>query len=160
MIARSGVIRRAWVVARRFVANAAIRANQYGSVLVPADGRKMRGEIMDLDEAVGKHIEWKVKLRSSIVKKELVDAATIRRDNCCVLGKWLHGEGKNLHGNKSSFGPLVTRHAEFHRCAGNVADAINAKKYDQATVMLEGNSEFGVASFAVAAAIKALIKEV
>lgn len=115
---------------------------------------------MDLEDAVGKHIEWKVKLRSSIVKKEAVDANTIRQDNCCVLGKWLHGEGKTLHGKKPSFGPLVTKHAEFHRSAGKVADAINAKKYEQAETMLDGNSEFGAASFAVAAAIKALIKEV
>jgi hypothetical protein len=145
----------------RFMAGALFRTQAWADRgLIPIAGRQSKGKIMDLDEAVGKHIEWKVKLRSSIFKKEMVDANTIRQDNCCVLGKWLHGEGKTLHGKKPGFNPLVTRHAEFHRSAGKVADAINAKQYEQAEIMLEGNSEFGIASFAVAAAIKSLMKEI
>jgi methyl-accepting chemotaxis protein len=105
-------------------------------------------------------MEWKIKLRSSIAKKEAVDAATIRKDDCCVLGKWLHGEGKTHYGGKSSFGDLVKKHADFHRNAGNVADVINAKKYELAETMLDGRSEFGAASFAVAAAIKTLKNEI
>ena len=115
---------------------------------------------MNLDEAVAKHMEWKVRLRSSIVKKEVVDAATIRKDDCCVLGKWLHGEGKTQYGRKKSFAELVAKHADFHRNAGSVADTINAKKYELAETMLDGRSEFGAASFAVAGAIASLMKEI
>ena len=53
---------------------------------------------MNLDEAVKKHIEWRAKFRLAIVKKEQMDAATISKDNCCEVGKWLHGEGKSRWG--------------------------------------------------------------
>ena len=48
---------------------------------------------MDLNQAIEKHAEWKVKFRSAIVKKESMDAGTISKDNCCELGKWLHRIG-------------------------------------------------------------------
>ncbi len=47
---------------------------------------------MDLDQAVAKHAEWKVKFRKAISAKEQLDTASIAKDNCCELGKWLHGE--------------------------------------------------------------------
>ena len=115
---------------------------------------------MDLDEAIHKHAEWKVKFRSAINKKETLDAATIRQDNCCVLGIWLHGEGKARYGTKASFANLIARHADFHRNAGTVADSINAKKYDVAEAMLGGGKPYANASSAVASAITALKKEI
>lgn len=115
---------------------------------------------MNLDEAIQKHAEWKVKLRSAITKKETLDAATIRQDNACILGKWLHGEGKAQYGNKPSFANLVAKHAEFHHNASKVADAINARKYDAAETMLGVGSQYGNASLTVAAAISALKKEI
>lgn len=50
---------------------------------------------MDLNNAIAKHSEWKTKLRSAITRKETLDASTISKDNCCDLGKWLHGEAKS-----------------------------------------------------------------
>ena len=114
---------------------------------------------MDLNEAIQKHAEWKVKFRSAINKQETMDAATIRQDNCCPLGKWLHGEGQSQYQGKAAFTNVVARHADFHRSAGKVADAINAKKYAAAETMLEGGTEYGLASSAVAGAISALKKE-
>ena len=114
---------------------------------------------MDLDEAIQKHSEWKVKFRSAINKRETLDAATIRQDNCCVLGKWLRGEAKALYGTKASLVDLIAKHADFHRNAAKVADAINASKYDVAEAMLHSGSEYGNASLAVASAITALKKE-
>lgn len=49
---------------------------------------------MDLTQAVAKHAEWKTKFHGAIIKKEQMDAPTIGKDNCCELGKWLHGEAK------------------------------------------------------------------
>lgn len=115
---------------------------------------------MNLDEAIQKHSEWKVKLRAAASKKETLDAATIRQDNACTLGKWLHGEGKTQYGSKMSFTNLVAKHADFHHNAGKVAEAINAKKYNAAETMLGIGSQYGHASLAVAAAITALKKEI
>lgn len=114
---------------------------------------------MDLNEAIQKHAEWKVKFRAAINKQETMDAATIRQDNCCLLGKWLHGEGQSQHGSHATFTNVVAKHADFHRSAGKVADAINARKYAAAEIMLGGGTEYGLASSAVTAAISTLKKE-
>ena len=89
-----------------------------------------------------------------------MDAATIGRDDCCVLGKWLYSEGKVLHGDKSPFAGLVTSHAAFHQNAGAVAEAINAGDFATAEKMLGVWSEYMDASMAVVDAIEALQKAV
>ncbi|MBI1890766.1 MAG: CZB domain-containing protein [Burkholderiales bacterium] len=114
---------------------------------------------MNLDDAIEKHAAWKVKFRAAINKKETLDAATIKKDHCCDLGKWLHGEGKSQVGSRASFITLLGKHAEFHRAAGKVADTINAKQYDAAENMLGAGTEYSQASAAVAAAISLLKKE-
>ena len=79
---------------------------------------------MNLNEAINKHTDWKIKLRAAINNKETVDAATLSRDNACELGKWLHGEGKTAFGQRPSFAKLVAAHTAFHLEAGKVATAI------------------------------------
>lgn len=113
---------------------------------------------MNLDEAITKHAEWKVKFRSAMGKKEQLDAGAIRLDNRCDLGKWLHGEGKVSHGSAADFSALVTKHAEFHKVAGKVAEVINTGNYEQAEKMLASNTEYAQASLNVAGAIASLKK--
>lgn len=115
---------------------------------------------MNLDEAITKHAEWKVKFRTAIGKKEKMDAAAICVDNRCDLGRWLHGEGRAAHGTKPEFSALVSKHAEFHKAAGEVAKTINAGKYDVAEKMLGQDTEYAMASTNVAAAITRLKKQV
>lgn len=114
---------------------------------------------MDLDGALGKHAEWKLKLRSATSKKEVMDAATISKDNCCELGKWLHGEAKTKFGRLASYSECVTKHAAFHVEAGRVATAINSKKYTEAEAMLNSGTPYATASGAVGVAIMRLKKE-
>ena len=114
---------------------------------------------MDLNAASQAHSEWKIKLRMAITKREQLDAVTIGKDNCCALGKWLHGEGKPQIGKYKSYVDCVTRHATFHREAGAVAQAINKGDYAKADAMLEGGTAYAAASSAVLAAIGALKKE-
>ncbi|HXG49160.1 MAG TPA: CZB domain-containing protein, partial [Methylomirabilota bacterium] len=84
---------------------------------------------MDLNQAIEKHAEWKLKFRAAISKQETMDAATIAQDNCCELGKWLHGEAKSRFGALKSYAECVSKHAEFHTEASKAAQAINARKY-------------------------------
>ena len=114
---------------------------------------------MDLDSAIGRHAEWKLKFRSAISKKESMDAETIKKDNCCELGKWLHGEAKTKFGRLTSHAECVQKHAAFHIEAGKVATAINAKKYVEAEAMINAGTTFAEASSALGVAIMRLKKE-
>ena len=114
---------------------------------------------MDLNEAIGKHAEWKMKFRSAISKQETMDASTISKDNCCELGKWLHGEAKAKFGALTSHSTCVAKHASFHVEAGKVAQAINSKKYAEAEAMMNAGTPYTAASSAVGVAIMQLKKE-
>ncbi len=114
---------------------------------------------MDLDNAIAAHSEWKTKFRVAIQKKEQLDAISISLDNKCPLGQWLHGEGKGQYARLASYGGCIAKHAEFHRCAGSVAKAINAGKYTEADAMLTAGTSYSDASSAVAVAIMALRRE-
>ncbi len=114
---------------------------------------------MDLDSAIGKHAEWKLKFRSAISMKESMDAATISKDNCCELGKWLHGEAKTKFSRLASYTECVNKHSVFHVEAGKVASVINSKKYTEAEAMLGSGTSYAVASGAVGVAIMRLKKE-
>jgi hypothetical protein len=75
---------------------------------------------MNFDDAVSAHTKWKIRLRATLDGTgEKLDSAAVARDDGCELGKWLHGEGtryKTLGEHQS----LVTAHARFHKCAGEV----------------------------------------
>lgn len=114
---------------------------------------------MDLDSAIGKHAEWKMKFRNAISKQEQMDAATLAKDNCCDLGKWLHGEAKTSFSRLASHAECIKKHASFHVEAGKVATAINAKKYAEAEAMIAGGTSYAQASSAVGVAIMRLKKE-
>lgn len=114
---------------------------------------------MNLDTAIQKHLEWKVKFRTAISKQEQMDTATITKDNCCDLGKWLHGEGKAQYGNLTSYAITVNKHAAFHIEAGKVASAINEQKYAAAETMLSGTGAFATASSEVGIALMRFKKE-
>ena len=111
---------------------------------------------MNLDDAISAHAQWKTKFRMAITKRETMDAATIGKDNCCELGKWLYGEGRGLHSSKPQFVALLEKHKAFHGEAGKVAAVINAKKFEEAEKMISGASPFGVASNEVGMAISSL----
>jgi hypothetical protein len=115
--------------------------------------------IMDLDQAIERHAQWKVKFRKAITDHETMDVETISKDNCCELGKWLHGDAKSKFGKLASHAECVKRHAVFHTEAGKVAKTINAKNYAEATNMIESGTPYAVASNAVGVAIKQLKKE-
>jgi len=114
---------------------------------------------IDLDKALEKHSEWKVKLRTAISKREEMDAATISRDDCCDFGKWLHQDVKSHLAHEPSYADCVARHAAFHIEAGRIANMINAKKFREAETLLGNGSAFVAASTAVGVAIMRLKKD-
>jgi hypothetical protein len=111
---------------------------------------------IDLDSAVKAHSDWKQKLRNAANQHDQLDAATVSRDDCCMLGKWLHGAGRPGYGHLPQFSELLGKHAEFHREAGRVVQTINDGRYDHALTMISGGTSFNDASSGVVVAIRQL----
>lgn len=111
---------------------------------------------MDLEQAIQKHGEWKVKFRTAIARHDTLDAGAIGKDNCCELGQWLYGDAKTRLGSLPAYGSCVAKHSEFHLAAGKVAQAINAKKYAEAEAMLGPETTYASVSRDVVVAIMQL----
>jgi len=114
---------------------------------------------LNLDKAISAHADWKMKFRNAIAKQEKLDDATIRVDNACPLGKWLHGEAKAAHGKLASYGNCLKKHAAFHREAGKIAALINAGKYSEAEAMMASGTPYAAASGEVGVAVIGFRKE-
>ena len=68
---------------------------------------------MELNNAVQKHAEWKVKLRSAISKHEHMAVASLSRDDRCELGQWLHGGTRMHFGKLGTHSDCVHKHSAF-----------------------------------------------
>lgn len=115
--------------------------------------------MIDLDGALKAHSDWKTKFRAAISKQETMDAATIAKDNCCVLGTWLYGEGKQSYAGVETYKVLIDKHAAFHVQAGKVASLINSHKYEDAEAALGMGTPYTAASNEVGQAVIRLRKE-
>ena len=115
---------------------------------------------MNLIQAISKHIEWKVKFMSTILKQESMDTETISNDNCCELGKWLHEDGKTQFENLASYAICLEKHVTFHLEAGKIAAKINEKKFNDAEAMLNVGQPYTTSSNNLNLAIKNLENEV
>ena len=113
---------------------------------------------LTLERAFAAHQQWKQRLQDSVSSGSALDVATIRRDDCCELGKWLHTTGRSLYGGRPEFSTLISKHARFHLVAGVVAGIINSREYDEAVSVLQDSSHFAIASTEVGMAIMALKK--
>ena len=114
------------------------------------------GVSMDLDKAAAAHVQWKAKLLQAINGREKLDVSTISADNCCPLGKWLHGDAKLEVGRSSVLSILTDRHAQFHCEAGRVANLINGERMDEARGALQAGTPFAAATQAVGLALEEL----
>lgn len=114
---------------------------------------------MNLDNAVEIHAQWKTKLRSAIVKREKLDHVCLSRDDCCELGQWLHGDGRQSYGRFASHADCVVKHRAFHREVAKVALAVNAGRYETAQELLAPLSPFAQVSSSLSTALLRLKKE-
>ena len=102
-------------------------------------------EGIDVDSIIDAHRMWKVKLRDAIESRLSVDTATLSRDDCCSLGKWIYGDGQRLAG-RQSFADLIGRHKDFHTVAGQVGELINRRSYREAEDALAPGTRFSIAT--------------
>ena len=101
---------------------------------------------IDIDAIIDGHRQWKVKLRDAIETQSTVDTATLSRDDCCPLGKWVYGTGGQHFGHQPSFTALVERHKTFHKVAGSVGELINRKQYLEAEQAVAPGTPFATAT--------------
>jgi methyl-accepting chemotaxis protein len=127
------------------------------SAALPAPGGTLQG--INLESAIKAHADWRAKLRLAAQKNEHTDAQTLGRDDCCELGKWLHGSGTRQCGGVPSFAALLAAHKSFHFAAGKVATAINQGHGAEVEGMMGNGSAFTQASGEVTRLIVQLRKE-
>ena len=113
-------------------------------------------EAFDIKAFTSAHLKWKTRLRDAIRSGETFDLGTVRRDDCCDLGKWLHGPGGKRWGHQPGFTQLMSTHATFHQEAGRVAEAANRGDASQVARLLDVGSAFSQATQATVLALKAL----
>ncbi|MFN3830154.1 MAG: methyl-accepting chemotaxis protein [Tepidimonas ignava] len=110
----------------------------------------------DFDAAIKAHQQWRIKLRNAILKGDKLDVATIRRDDCCAVGKWIYGAGGQRYGSLPLFTTLVEQHRKFHQETGHIAELVNAGKTEEANRLMQGESAFIRAGRAVVATLQQL----
>ncbi len=116
-------------------------------------------EVSNLDEAITAHIKWKHRLNQFIdgTSTEKLDSAVVCKDNQCALGKWIYGDG-GKYKNSPNFVDLLSRHANFHLCAGAVVKKVEEHDKVGAEALLKG--EFAIAAKHTVTAIMNLKKEI
>ena len=114
---------------------------------------------MNLESAFEKHGGWIEKFCAAIFNQDTLDIATYEKDNNCELGEWLYGEAKAQYGGLNAYANLILSHAEFHKVAGKVVRAINAKDYKLAEDLLSKDGAYAEASHSVRIAILKLREE-
>jgi methyl-accepting chemotaxis protein len=103
-------------------------------------------EGLDVDTIIDGHRQWKVKLRQAIEDQATIDVATLSRDDCCGLGKWVYAEGGQRFGHAANFTALIERHKTFHRVAGQVGELVNQKRYLEAETSMAPGTPFANAT--------------
>jgi hypothetical protein len=108
------------------------------SVEVKIDENKAEIEGLNFQSAIDAHIKWKLRLADTIAgrSQEKLEVATVCRDDQCVLGKWIHGNGKAKYGKSATFNELRETHAHFHKCAGQVLGEAQKGNREQAEKLL------------------------
>lgn len=92
----------------------------------------MNSKVMltEINNAIGAHGAWKLKLRTAIDRKSS-DASpdNVKCDDQCAFGKWLYGPLMSAEIKDGMPYMVVLRlHAEFHECAAGVLeDALGGK---------------------------------
>jgi hypothetical protein len=130
------------------------------AALPPSTGKSPSDGLgISLENAIKAHADWRSKLRGAAARHETLDAETIARDDCCEMGKWLHGTGGAKFGHRPVFVDLVAQHKGFHQEAGKVARAVNqgGANVEQ---MLGSGTAFSTASNEVSRLIVLLKREI
>jgi methyl-accepting chemotaxis protein len=93
---------------------------------------------LDFLDAITAHQKWKTRLSNYVAatSNEKLDYRQICRDDQCVLGKWINGQGGVMYGHIPTFSQLKMTHAQFHLAASAIVKLTDEGDVDQAKVAL------------------------
>lgn len=97
---------------------------------------------LDVDGVIDAHRPWKVKLLDAIENQTSVDTDTLRRDDCCALGKWICGDGRQRFGSQPRFAELIERHKHSHQVAAGGGELVNRREWRQAEEAIAPGTTF------------------
>ncbi len=97
--------------------------------------------IKQINDAIGAHGSWKIKLRTAINKGHSTQSVEdVRCDDKCAFGKWLHGSEIDPQTRTGVPYSVIKRlHAEFHICAADVLKRATSGDTSGAVELLEGD---------------------
>jgi hypothetical protein len=98
-------------------------------------------EVINIYDAMLAHTAWKKRLLEYLEgrSKEELKPGNIAVDYLCVLGKWIHSDGKIHFGDQPEFIKLVEEHAKFHQHAAKIVEAHQVGDTSLAKEILKGS---------------------
>jgi methyl-accepting chemotaxis protein len=99
----------------RLAHRASTRSRQAVAAAEDVDG-------LDFASAIRSHQVWKKQLAEVVAGEDHAgfDLVTVRRDDCCELGRWMRGRGSYQYRGRAVFRELFGTHAAFHQSAAEV----------------------------------------
>lgn len=113
---------------------------------------------MTADEAIREHRECKNRFNAAIGTRQPINVAEMSADDCCQLGRWLHGDGRRRFGLSPVYQRCVETHAAFHLEAGKIAACINAGEVQEAARLMASDTPYTRNSEALAVSVIALFR--
>ena len=113
---------------------------------------------MDIASATKAHNDWKLRLLNHArgTAGEKLDLQALQKDNVCMLGRWLYGEGQK-HKADARFQKMMEIHAAFHACASSIGELVTRGQAAAAEAQLNSvGSDFNRLSFKLLAFLKDL----
>lgn len=94
---------------------------------------------LNFSDAIAAHRKWKLRLAAYIdgTSTEQLDHSVICKDNQCVLGKWIYGEGETFVSHLPAFQEMKVSHAQFHLNAGKIVELVKSGNKSVALELLE-----------------------
>ena len=111
---------------------------------------------MNFDEAIQAHLRWRNKLTRYLATPDGSQVpAVLGRDDECIVGRWINGEGAK-HAGLTEYVRLKQVHADFHRCAADIVGRANAAEPITREIAFGATSPYAKASNETIVALIAL----
>lgn len=97
--------------------------------------------LSQIDNAIGAHGMWKMKLRASIRSGKCEVSPVVAASDCnCAFGKWLNSNAIDAATKAGvPYGVIKRVHADFHRAAGAVLRGVEAGHIAMAEAEMAGD---------------------
>jgi aerotaxis receptor len=128
------------------------------AVAMRREGKASGSASLGTESSMQQHQQYVVDLRNAAMRKLKLDANTLRRPDCCDLGRWIDQGGQGW-GHAPVFRELVRQHQTLHQEIGRAADAVNEGRYAEVELLLAHGKGIQQGLRATMGALKGLIEQ-